>query len=216
LRRKIGNDLLPAPQNRQPLLVSKQESEFLLKGEAMRQAGGQFSRVGSLVLSFAFLMLLGGCDLLFPQRDILDAARLYEKNPRAFERIRKHYPGPFTEVRRIPSFEDVDNRPEDIAFLKEIQGSVPAEVLDLYSWGDGGPDVIRVVVGAYGLAVSGSFVAVIYFENFVREDFVQTGVEVFDNCDERSLSWLKTAQVIGFADVYCRINDHWYAYQSVT
>ncbi|MFZ2102843.1 MAG: hypothetical protein WAU86_19990 [Oricola sp.] len=173
--------------------------------------------VGGIVLPTAVLMSLGGCDLMFPQRDILDAARLYEENPKAFNRIRLQYPGPFTEPKRVPEFDDVDNEPGDVAFLEELRQSIPAEILVFYSWGKGGPDVIRVVVGTYGIAVSGSVVAVAYFERFPRDEIVQKGVEVFDKCDERALAWLeKTARQGPYADVYCRLDEHWYAYQSIT
>jgi hypothetical protein len=164
----------------------------------------------------AVLLLLGACDLLFPQIEILVAARTFEENQEAFERIRERFSGPLTEHRRIPAFDKADDRPEDMEFLAELQQSIPVESINLGPFGKGGPDSIRVVVGTSGISVSGSLVAVVFFENFERERIVQRGVEVFDTCDDRALEWLETAREIGFANVYCRLNDNWYAYQSIT
>lgn len=156
------------------------------------------------------------CWPLERQRDILDAARIYKEAPEAFERVREMFPGPFTDARRIPAFDEADNRPKDIKFLKDLKRSIPAEIIQVYTWGEDGPDVIRVVVGAYGIAVSGSTVALVYFEDFPGESMVQQGVDVFDSCDAQALQALQQAGEIGHADVYCRINANWYAYQSVT
>jgi hypothetical protein len=171
---------------------------------------------GGLALP-VLLIFISGCDLLFPQRDILDAARLYEENSKLFNRIRLHYPGPFTEARRVPAFNDADNRPDDIAFLNELQQSIPAEILQLYSFEREGTDGIEVVIGRYGISVSGSIVSLRYFENFIREEVVENGVEVFDSCDQAALVWLQqTARNGPYAVAYCRLSDHWYAYQHIT
>lgn len=176
----------------------------------------QIMRTARLCSLPVVLLLLSACDPFGEQLDVVDAARLYEENLEVFERIRARYPGPFDGWRRIPAFEESENRPEDIAFLEEIQRSLPVEILSLHPWGPGGSDVIEVVVGTYGIAVSGSVVSIKYYESFDRDSIVQRGVEVFDQCDERSINWLDMANKIGYADVYCRLTDNWYAYQSVT
>jgi hypothetical protein len=172
---------------------------------------------GRVVILAAGMLVVCGMGSFYEQRDILDAAELFEENRSIFENIRQHYPGPFTEVRRIPAFEEADNRAEDIAFLEGLQRSIPVEILELYSWGKAGHDMIQVVVGTYGLAVSGSVVSLISFESFSREDVVEGRIEVFDKCDDRVLAWLDhTARTDPYADAYCRIDEHWYAYQSIT
>ncbi|WP_193368488.1 hypothetical protein [Pelagibius marinus] len=175
-----------------------------------------FRRVGGGVILTACLTLVGGWSLFSQQRDILDAARLYGENQQVFEGIRKHYPGSFTEVRRIPEFDEAATRPENTAFLEKLRRSVPVEIVILTTLFRDGSDVIKVIIETYGLAVSGGVVGLVYFEHFVRGEVVEKGVEVFDSCDERALGWLETARERGYADVYCRINDHWYAYQSIT
>jgi hypothetical protein len=173
-------------------------------------------RIAGLCVVLAALSLIGACDLFEEQIDVLDAAQIYEENPEAFERVRERFPGPFTEARRIPAFDDADNRLEDISFLEDLKETIPVEVLQLGTWGEGGPDVMRVVVGTDGLSVSGSLVSLIFFESFKLEEILGRGVEVFDKCDSRALDWLQMANKIGFADVYCRLDDNWYAYQAIT
>jgi len=175
------------------------------------------AQFGKVAILSAALLFTGGMGLPFQQGDILDTAKLFDEHRDVFERIRQHYPGPFPEVRRIPAFEEVDNRPEDIAFLESLQRSIPAEILILYSRHDDGSDVIEVVVGTHGLAVSGSVVSLIYFESFSREYLVEERIEVFDTCEDQVLAWIeKTAREGPYADAYCRLDEHWYAYQSIT
>jgi len=173
----------------------------------------QIVRLGIVL---AATVLLSACDLFGEQLDVLDAARIYKENPEVFERVRAQYPGPLTEPRRIPAFEETKNRPEDIAFLEDLRESIPVELLQVSTWGEGGPDVIRVVMGAYGLAVSGSTVGVIYFENFERKNFEQPGMAVFESCDSRAQAWLQAEHKTSFFHVYCRLTDNWYAYEHVT
>src|SRR3546814_4879122 len=102
-------------------------------------------RIAKFCVVPAVLSIIGACDLLGEQIDVLDAARIYDENPEAFERVRQQFPGPFAEAHRIPAFDDADNRPENIKFLEDLQQSIPVEILQFYTWGEGGPDVIKVV-----------------------------------------------------------------------
>lgn len=168
----------------------------------------------------AAAVMLAACDLveeLFEEQiNILDAARIYEENPGAFVRVRENFPGPFIDPRRIPAFDPEDDRPEDVRFLEDLQQSIPVETIYLFTRGKGRPDNIEVVLGTYGLSVSGSLVSVIFFENFVREQIVGPGVEVFDECNERALEWLRMNRGNKFTIAYCRLNDNWYAFQDDT
>lgn len=173
-------------------------------------------RLAGLVLLSAMFALTSACRPFGSQLDIHDAARIYAENPEVFHRIRQQFPGPLDEARRIPAFESSEDKAEEIAFLEELKESIPVEILQVYRYRPDGPDAIDVVLGRYGLAVSGKVVGLIFFEDAVPEALSGSGIKVFDDCDERATRWLRDSHKRSFSDAYCRVDDNWYAYEHIT
>lgn len=167
-----------------------------------------FSRLVFPILLFA----VAACDPFETRLDILDAAEIYSQNIEAFERVRRHYPGPYVQSVRIPEFDLEESRAEDLAFLEEIQKELPVETIKLYRQ-NSESDVIDMVLGTYGLSVSGRTVGVAFFEAFSQVDANSNQYVVFESCNKNVLDWFKNNTNPGMDVAYCQLENNWFAYQ---
>ncbi len=167
----------------------------------------------SAALSSALLTI--GCDTGDTGRNILDAAAIYEANPQAFATIRQSYPGPYRDFVRVPARNPANATREGALFIKQLRKDFPVEFVDFFPLAGAGKDEIDVVIERYGANTSWTVISLVYSELQLTPANDGSNVALFDKCDERSLEWLEAHHGTEPISVSCRINDYWYAYQSV-
>ncbi len=171
-----------------------------------------------LVLALAALsnaVLIAGCDTGDKGLNILDAAAVYEANPEAFASIRENYPGPYRDFMRVPARDPAKQTRQDTIFFKKLRKHFPVEFIDFFPLAGSGRDEIDVVLERYGANTSWTVISLVYSELSLPPAEDDPNVALFDKCDQRALEWLEANDATGPISVSCRINDYWYAYQSV-
>lgn len=146
---------------------------------------------------------------------VLDAASIYEDNQAAFASIRAAYPGPFTGFDRLPARDPADETQAGKIFIANLRDDFPLEYIDFFPLGDTGKDEIDVILARYGLSAEWTIVSLVYSEITLPEPDPEKKVGLFDACDQRSLDWLAETVDEDGAAVFCKLNEYWYAYQSV-
>ena len=172
------------------------------------------ARTIKLLTGFCCLAL-AGCSKSAPEPNILDAAFVYDSNRAVLASIRAAYPGPFTDFERIPARNPADDNPMDRDFLKTLREDIPVEFIDFFPIGETGKDEIDVVLWRYQAKGHWNTVNLIYFSMAMTLSDEHDHMRAFDACDERAVDWLKEKSAEGPASVFCRLDDHWQAFQRV-
>jgi hypothetical protein len=160
-------------------------------------------------------LMTAGCDTGDKGRNILDAAAIYEANPETFASIRRKYPGPYRDFVRVPARDPGKATREGTLFIKQLRKNFPVEFVDFFPLAGTGNDEIDVVIERYGANTSWTVISLVYSELQLTPADDQPNMALFDKCDHRSLDWLEAHRGTGRISVSCRINDYWYAFQSV-
>jgi hypothetical protein len=160
-------------------------------------------------------LLTAGCGSGGEDPNILDAAAIYEANSAALASIRENYPGPFRDFARVPARNPANETREDKMFIKQLRKDFPVEFIDFLPMGETGKDEIDVVIKRYGADAIWTVVSLVYTEIPLPSPEEGSNVALFDKCDQRSLEWLEMDHDPGVVSAFCRINEYWYAYQSV-
>ncbi|GJL96036.1 MAG: hypothetical protein DHS20C05_24410 [Hyphococcus sp.] len=150
---------------------------------------------------------------------ILDAAALYEAQPEVFTSVRDRYPGPFSDFSRVPHRDPSKETRHEKEFLKELRQNIPVEFIDFFPMGETGRDEIDIIIKRYGLNNSDwTEVKIVYVGIPLPQPEEGTGLAVFNACDARALEWFEQEHEAALTRIsaFCRINDYWYAYQSVS
>jgi len=172
-------------------------------------------KLGLTLAALSNAVLIAGCDTGDTGMNILDAAAIYEANPEAFASIRENYPGPYRGFTRVPARDPAKQTRQDTIFIKKLRKHFPVEFIDFLPLADTGKDEIDVVIDRYGANTSWTVISLVYSELSLPPADDDPNVALFDKCDQRSLEWLEMNVASGRISVSCRINDYWYAYQSV-
>lgn len=169
-------------------------------------------------MSFAVCCLAAavvGCSADTEKLNILDAAEIYQTNPLLFATVRGDYPGPFTEFTRIPARDPAKQTRRDDAFIKSLRKQFPVEFIDFLPLSDTSKDEIDVVLKRYNHGDDYIVVSLVYSEIELPPPSEKPNIALFDQCDERALEWFEKDHDDGLVSAFCRINQFWYAYQSV-
>ncbi len=170
------------------------------------------------ILGFATLccaFMAAGCGSGGDDPNILDAAAIYEANSKVFASIRISYPGPFREFTRIPARNPANETRKDNAFIKQLRKDFPVEFIDFLPLADTGKDEIDVVIKRYGIDARWTVVSLVYSEIPLPPPGKGSNAALFDTCDERALEWFEKDHDTGIISAFCKINEYWYAYQSI-
>ena len=160
-------------------------------------------------------LALAACGKGDPQPNILDAAAVFEANKAVLGSIRAAYPGPYSEFDRMPARDPADDNDMDRAFLSVLREDIPVEFIDFFPIGDTGKDEIDVVLWRYQSGDNWNTVNLIYFSTPMTLSGEHQHMRAFDICDESAVAWLQEKSTEGSASVFCRLDDHWQAFQRV-
>lgn len=147
--------------------------------------------------------------------DILDAAALYEVNQNTFDGIRDYYPGPYNGFSRVPARDPAKETRKGKQLIEKLRASFSVEFIDFFPMGDTGKDEMNVMLKRYGSSAKWTIVSLIYAEVPLPPPTPGAGIALFDACDTRALEWFEQDHGEISASAFCRINEHWYAYQKV-
>ncbi|MEZ5893566.1 MAG: hypothetical protein R3C58_10575 [Parvularculaceae bacterium] len=147
--------------------------------------------------------------------DILDAAEIFANHQGTLATIRAAYPGPYTDFERIPARNPADDDAMDRAFLKILREEMPVEFIDFFPIGDSGKDEIDVVLWRELDGDRWRTVSLIWFgmPMTLAEDRAG-GMRAFETCGPEVKAWLAGHDGEPVA-AFCKLNDHWQAYQRV-
>ena len=168
-----------------------------------------------LMLIIGTLIWINSCAPEGGRPNILDAARIYNSQPDAFAEIILTHPGSITEFTRIPARDPAKETSANKLLLKRLRKAFPVEFIDFYPRSASGRDEINVVIKRYGLNSEWTVVSVIYLSAPLFPPEKDSNNALFDQCDDRSLEWLKNNAKNGPVSVFCQINENWYAFQKV-
>jgi|GEM_PF-1558061 len=169
------------------------------------------SSVGAMALSSGCGGGLG--DFGGGEMTILDAAAIYESNQDIIMSIRGLYPGPFEGFFRVPNRDPTKQTRENKAFVKQLRQHFPLEYIDFFPMGDTKRDEIDVVLTKFGANTRWSLVSLVYTGIPLPQPEEGANMAVFDACDQRSIEWLDLNTGRKRAEVFCQLNENWYAYQ---
>ncbi len=159
--------------------------------------------------------LLAACGREAPGHTLLDAAALYDANEGLFQSVRAAYPGPYESFTRIPARNPADADRMDEDFLTFLRESIPVEFIDFFPIGDTGKDEIDVVLWRYRSGDHWNTVSLIYFSEPMIFANAAENMRAFDECGEAAFHWLEENKTARDVSAFCRINDHWQAFQRI-
>lgn len=146
---------------------------------------------------------------------ILDAAALYETNQNTFDGIRDYYPGPYNGFSRVPARDPAKETRKGKQLIEKLRASFSVEFIDFFPMGDTGKDEMNIMLKRYGSSAKWTIISLVYAEVPLPPPTPGAGIALFDACDSRALGWFEQDHGEISASAFCRINDHWYAYQKV-
>lgn len=167
------------------------------------------------VAALSAALFATGCGREAPGHTLLDAAAVYNAHEGLFRSIRAAYPGPYENFTRIPARDPARADPMDNDFLSFLRDDIPVEFIDFFPIGDTGKDEIDVVLWRYQSGDHWNTVSLVYFSEPMVFAKADNDVRAFDKCGDEALSWLETRKDNGDVSAFCRINDHWQAFQRV-
>lgn len=128
--------------------------------------------------------------------DLLDAAKVYEQYEESFGRA-------ISQLSDGASESDVQS---------ELRQQFPVRQVTVANGQDGEIDQVAFALKFYGLSASGRAVGLIYMPVYERDYLGVWTEEVFENCTQDALDALHDPDR-ELSAVYCRINEHWLAFQ---
>lgn len=149
------------------------------------------------------------------RHDILDAAAIYADHRGALSTIRAAYPGPYADFNRIPARDPAAEEAADRDFLAHLRQDFPIVHIDFFPIADTGHDEINVVLWRENDGRKWRTVSLVYFSMPMELAAGGERMTSFDRCDDRAAAWVEQAAASGSASVFCRLDDHWQAYQKV-
>ncbi|WP_428407249.1 hypothetical protein [Hyphococcus sp.] len=169
----------------------------------------------SPVAAIAAALLAAACGRDAPGHTLLDAASLYDANEGLLQSVRAAYPGPYQDFTRIPARDPAKADPMDADFLEFLRADIPVEFIDFFPIGDTGKDEIDVVLWRYQSGDHWNTVSLVYFSEPMIFAQAAENMRAFDECGDAAFHWLEENKGAGDVSAFCRINDHWQAFQRI-
>ena len=144
----------------------------------------------------------------------LDAANIYAENKNTIWSIRDRFSGPFQTFQRIPARDPSKATNEEKTLFASLKRNFPIEYLELYATNSDSLDEIDIILAHFDDDEKWNVTRLVYLQSPLPPPPPGSGIAIFDRCDQRASAWLKQNNG-GKSTVFCKLDDHWYANQSV-